>query len=120
MLIALMMGGNHVAARSMITALVVAVIVVSASLDPTFTVRQRWVLIARCVHGATDVLQCERLHCAQRRRRHFLWTLTRPIRSVGARLDRKILPVHFYAYIKCGFQQKAIRPNEDQAPSANA
>ena len=61
MLIALMMGGNHVAARSMITALVVAVIVVSASLDPTFTVRQRWVLIARCVHGAADVLQRERL-----------------------------------------------------------
>ncbi len=62
MLIALMMGGNHVAARlafnngvdvstavaarSLITALVVAGIVMSAGVRPTFTVRQRWVLPA--------------------------------------------------------------------------
>ncbi len=60
MLIALMMGGNHVAARvafnhgvdvttavafrSIITALVVAVIVMSAGVRPVFTARQRWVL----------------------------------------------------------------------------
>ena len=60
MLIALMMGGNHVAARvafnngvdvstavafrSMVTAVVVASIVMSAGLRPKFTARQRWVL----------------------------------------------------------------------------
>ena len=60
MLIALMMGGNHVAARvafnlgvdvttavafrSMITAVVVALIIVSAGVRPKFTARQRWVL----------------------------------------------------------------------------
>ena len=60
MLIALMMAGNHVAARlafnngvdvstavaarSMIAALVVAVIVISAGVRPKFSVRQRWVL----------------------------------------------------------------------------
>ena len=60
MLIALMMGGNHVAARlafnngvdvstavasrSLITALVVALIVMSAGVRPTFSARQRWVL----------------------------------------------------------------------------
>ena len=60
MLIALMMGGNHVAARvafnhgvdvttavafrSIITALVVAVIVISAGVRSVFTARQRWVL----------------------------------------------------------------------------
>ena len=60
MLIALMMGGNHVAARvafnhgvdvstavafrCMITAVVVALIVVSAGVHPTFTARHRWVL----------------------------------------------------------------------------
>ena len=60
MLIAFMMGGNHVAARvafnngvdvstavaarSLITALVVALIVMSQGVRPQFTVRQRWVL----------------------------------------------------------------------------
>ena len=60
MLIALMMGGNHVAARvafnhgvdvttavafrSMITAVVVASIIVSAGVRPKFTARHRWVL----------------------------------------------------------------------------
>ena len=60
MLIALMMGGNHVAARvafnhgvdvttavafrSMITAVVVALIIVSAGVRPKFTARHRWVL----------------------------------------------------------------------------
>ncbi|MEO7255663.1 MAG: DMT family transporter [Casimicrobium sp.] len=60
MLIALMMGGNHVAARlafnngvdvstavaarSLITALVVTVIVLSAGIRPKFSARQRWVL----------------------------------------------------------------------------
>ena len=60
MLIALMMGGNHVAARvafnhgvdvttavafrSMITAVVVALIIISAGVRPKFTARHRWVL----------------------------------------------------------------------------
>ena len=60
MLIALMMGGNHVAARvafnngvdvstavafrSMVTAIIVALIVMSAGIRPKFTARQRWVL----------------------------------------------------------------------------
>ena len=60
MLIALMMGGNHVAARvafnngvdvstavafrSLVTALVVALIVASAGVRPKFSARQRWVL----------------------------------------------------------------------------
>ena len=60
MLIALMMGGNHVAARlafnngvdvstavffrSMVTAVVVTMIVISAGVRPKFSARQRWVL----------------------------------------------------------------------------